>query len=87
MKRIQLVYGDRAYTVADPDYDDLCSEIRRSVESGRPSWLEVNIGEGRPTSTRLLISSATTIAVIRDEIDPGADEADASTLDFDERRP
>jgi hypothetical protein len=87
VKRIQLVYGGRTYTISNRDYDEVCAQIEELAGSGRPGWLEVNSGEGRPTTTRLLITPGSEIAVISDHIDAASDEADSPLFDVDERRP
>lgn len=87
MKRIQLVYGGRTYTISNRDYDEVCAEIEELAASPRPGWLEVNSGEGRPTTTRILITPASDIAIISDHMDAASDEADSPLFEVDERRP
>ena len=63
MKRITVRYGDRDYSIADRSLKEVQDEIIRIIESGRPGWLEVNYGEGRPTPASLLLTPGTGLMV------------------------
>lgn len=63
MNRITIRYGDRDYSIADRSLDDVQNEITAIIESGRPGWLNVNYGEGRPTPAALLITGGTGVMV------------------------
>ncbi|HEY8588219.1 MAG TPA: hypothetical protein VIL55_01575 [Naasia sp.] len=63
MKRITVRYGDRDYSIADRSLEEVQDEIMAILESGRPGWLEVNYGEGRPTPAALLVTPGTGLMV------------------------
>lgn len=64
MKRIAIQYGDRDYSVADRDLDELKSEIGRAVTSSGYLWLRVNHGEGTYREADILIMAGTTICLL-----------------------
>lgn len=64
--RVTLRYGAGVYIVADRSAEDVRNEVSRIIESGRPGWLDVNFGEGRPTPAQLLITAGVTMSVQED---------------------
>jgi hypothetical protein len=64
VKRIQVVYDGLQYSIGQEDYEQLKSTIEEVVASGNPGWIRVNQGEGTPRAAELLITSATSIALI-----------------------
>jgi hypothetical protein len=64
VRRLQIHYGGRDYTVADRTREQVEAEIVAAVESGRPTWLEVAWGEGTPLPCRLLLVPGVAISVL-----------------------
>ena len=64
MKRINILYDGKQYSVSGRDVDELKEEIRAAVESAVPTWLEVNVGEGKYKRADILLSPGVTLAVI-----------------------
>lgn len=65
MRRVQVLYGGNDYLIGDRDAGEVEREIESVLESGRPGWLTVSYGEGRPTRCRLLLTSGVDIAVFQ----------------------
>lgn len=63
MKRIDIVYGENAYSVGGRDLDELMAEIMSGLADGG-HWLQVNHGEGARHDAFLLIGPGTPIALI-----------------------
>ncbi|MCK6066896.1 MULTISPECIES: hypothetical protein [Microbacterium] len=63
MKRIDIVYGGRDYSVSGRELDDLQNEIE-SLLAGAGHWLQVSIGDGEPQPTYLYLSPGTPIALV-----------------------
>jgi hypothetical protein len=87
VKRIEIVYGGQSYTISNRSYDDVRDEIEAALHSGKPAWLHVNSGEGRLTTSSLLITPGIPIALVMDRIDPVQDEAEGPLFEAEERRP
>ncbi|MDO9396238.1 MAG: hypothetical protein Q7T71_06825 [Herbiconiux sp.] len=68
MKRINILYAGKQYSISGQDIDELKEQIRSAVESAVPTWLEVNVGEGRYQRADILLTPGVDIAVIG--IDP-----------------
>ncbi|MCS5718159.1 hypothetical protein N1027_08415 [Herbiconiux sp. CPCC 205763] len=64
MKRINILYDGKQYSVSGRDVDEMKEEIRAAVESAVPTWLEVNVGEGKYKRADILLTPGITIAVI-----------------------
>ena len=64
MKRINILYDGKQYSVSGRDVDELKEEIRAAVESAVPTWLEVNVGEGKYKRADILLTPGVTLAVI-----------------------
>jgi hypothetical protein len=64
--RVTLRYGEGVYIVGGRTAEDVRAEVSGMIESGRPGWLEVNFGEGRPTPAHLLITAGVTLSVQED---------------------
>lgn len=64
MNRILVIYGGRDYTVGNRSLEEVQDEITRGLESGGPTWLDVNFGEGKPLPCRLLLTPGVTISVV-----------------------
>ncbi len=69
MKRINILYDGKQYSVSGRDVDVLKEEIRAAVESAVPTWLEVNVGEGRYKRADILLAPGIPVAVIGIEAD------------------
>jgi hypothetical protein len=64
VKRINILYDGKQYSVSGRDVDELKEEIRAAVESAVPTWLEVNVGEGKYKRADILLTPGVTLAVI-----------------------
>lgn len=64
MKRINILYDGKQYSVSNRDVDEMKEQIRAAVESAVPTWLEVNVGEGKYKRADILLSPGVTVAVI-----------------------
>jgi hypothetical protein len=64
MKRINILYGGKQYSISGRDIEEVKEQIRSAVEAPVPSWLEVNVGEGRFKRADILLSAGVDIAVI-----------------------
>lgn len=63
MKRIDIHYDGQTYSVGGRELGDLQREIIEGIAKGA-HWLVVNDGEGERRDANLLITPATTIALI-----------------------
>jgi len=64
MKRIDIVYGSRQYSIGGRDYEDVKAEIVQGMSSETPTWLVVNDGEGHQRPAHLLLARGIDVAVI-----------------------
>ncbi|MCS5714917.1 hypothetical protein NVV95_10170 [Herbiconiux sp. CPCC 205716] len=63
MKRIDIIYDGRDYSVADQQVGELQARIS-AAQQGGPDWLEVNFGEGQVREARLLIGPGIPISLM-----------------------
>ncbi|MFB2583193.1 hypothetical protein ACEXQD_18245 [Herbiconiux sp. P15] len=68
MKRINILYGGKQYSISGRDVDEVKEEIRSAIAAPEPSWYEVNVGEGRFKRASILLATGVDVAVIG--IDP-----------------
>ena len=68
MKRINILYGGKQYSISGRDVDDVKEEIRSASAGSEPTWYEVNVGEGRFKRASILLGTGIDVAVIG--IDP-----------------
>jgi hypothetical protein len=64
VKRINILYAGKQYSISGRDVDELKEQIRSAVEASVPTWLEVNVGEGRYKRADILLTPGVDIAVI-----------------------
>lgn len=64
VKRINILYAGKQYSVSGRDIDEVKEEIRAAVESAVPTWLEVNVGEGKYKRADILLSPGIDVAVV-----------------------
>jgi hypothetical protein len=64
MKRINIMYAGKQYSISGRDVDEVKEEIRAAVESAVPTWMEVNVGEGKYKRADILLSPGVDIAVV-----------------------
>lgn len=62
MKRVDIEYGGRHYSVGGRELDDILEEITRGVDQGG-AWLKVNDGEAHRRDAMLLITPGVPVAV------------------------
>lgn len=77
MKRIDVHYGGQTYSVGGRSLEEFKAEIDAGVASGG-HWLVVNDGEGERRDAHLLVTAASTLALVpipdlSDEETPGTD--------------
>jgi hypothetical protein len=64
MKRIDVIYGGRQYSIGNRDVSDIMAEIEGGVTSATPRWLTLNDGEGHLRPAHLLLGAGIDIEVI-----------------------
>jgi hypothetical protein len=64
MKRINIMYAGKQYSISGRDVNEVKEEIRATVESAVPTWMEVNVGEGKYKRADILLSPGVEVAVI-----------------------
>ncbi|MFB8387785.1 hypothetical protein ACFC3F_11665 [Microbacterium sp. NPDC055910] len=64
MKRIDVFYGGRQYSIGGRDLDDLKREVAEGITSDVPRWLVINDGEGAHRPAHLLLAPGIDIALI-----------------------
>lgn len=64
MKRVDIYYGGRLYTVSGREFDEIRSEVARALTSDEPTWYEVNVGEGRYQAAHLLLTRGVDLALV-----------------------
>ncbi len=64
MKRIDIVYGGKPYSLGGRTLESVQLEIDEAVAVGLPCWLKVNSGEGRLEDAYLLIAPGIAIALV-----------------------
>lgn len=64
MKRIDVIYGGRQYSIGGREVDDIVREIEEGVVSDEPRWIVLNDGEGHSRPAHLLLGRGIDIAVI-----------------------
>ena len=64
MKRIHILYDGLQYSMGQEDYEGLKATIEEIIETGRPTWITVNQGEGSPRPAELLVGPTTAIALV-----------------------
>lgn len=64
MKRINIIYDGRQYSVGRVDVERVRGEIDAALDAGRHAWITVNHGEGRPQPAELLIGPGIPISII-----------------------
>ncbi|MDN3494791.1 hypothetical protein QL996_02530 [Planococcus sp. APC 4015] len=64
MKRIDIMYGGRQYSIGAREFEELKSEIEEGIAADGPRWLVVNDGEGHLRPAHLLLDRGIDIAVI-----------------------
>ncbi|MCS5732534.1 hypothetical protein [Herbiconiux daphne] len=64
MKRINILYAGTQYSISGRDVDAVKEEIRAAIESAVPTWLEVNVGEGKYKRADILLTPGVGVAVI-----------------------
>jgi hypothetical protein len=73
VKRIDILYDGNQYSVGGRELDELKATIADGIAGGVPLWLEVNFGEGRPQTAYLMVTAATSIALLPTAIDESDD--------------
>jgi len=64
VKRIDVMYGGRQYSIGGRNADEIMREIEEGVASDAPRWLVLNDGEGHNRPAHLLLGKGIDIAVI-----------------------
>jgi hypothetical protein len=77
MKRVEIGYQGSSYTLPDTTAQHVRRTIEHGLAEGRPFWLRVNFGEGKPQPVDLLLGTGVGITVA----DLNVDETTGETLD------
>ncbi len=72
MKRVDIEYGGRLYSVGGRDPEELMREIEDGLVTGR-HWMRVNDGEGMRRDALLLITPGVPIAIVPIPGEPATD--------------
>ena len=64
MKRIDIHYGGQTYSIGGRDLSEVKKEITDGIAGGGSYWLVVNDGEGERRDAHLLLTAASTFALI-----------------------
>lgn len=62
MKRVELHYGGRRYSLADVTIDEVQARVAEALAT-EPHWLEVAEGEADARSAQLLITPGVPLAI------------------------
>jgi hypothetical protein len=75
MKRIDIVYAGKPYSIGGRSLEAVQDEISAGVASGEPRWLKVNSGEGRAESAYLLVVPGVPVVLVDVTAEKGRDTA------------
>ncbi|MRG60996.1 hypothetical protein GE115_14135 [Agromyces sp. CFH 90414] len=64
MKRVNVLYDGHQYSVGEAEVEALKEAVTEAYRSGGPSWVTLNLGEGRPQPAELLIGPGIPISVV-----------------------
>ncbi|MFB2582766.1 hypothetical protein ACEXQD_16080 [Herbiconiux sp. P15] len=64
MKRVNICYDGRDYSIGNRHIDEVQAEIDAGLVSPEPAWLTVNHGEGRSRAARLLLTPGVAISLV-----------------------
>ncbi|WP_378145137.1 hypothetical protein ACFJGV_16600 [Cnuibacter sp. UC19_7] len=64
MKRVNIFYGGRQYSLSDREIGELQAEINAGITADQPTWLEVNVGEGRYQPAHLLLTPGVDLVLV-----------------------
>lgn len=64
MKRVDIKYNGADYSVGNRHVDDVQAEIDAALTADTPTWIEVNSGEGRTRTARLLITPGVAVSLV-----------------------
>ena len=68
--RVDIIYDCTNYSIGGTTVEEVQTQVLSILESGKPGWLSVNHGEGRPQPCLLLITPSTQIAIMTPEEEP-----------------
>jgi hypothetical protein len=80
MKRIDIVYAGKPYSIGGRSLQTIQDEISAGVASGEPKWLKVNSGEGRAESAYLLLVPGVPVVLV----DVTAEKGQSTVLDAED---
>ncbi|WP_240665791.1 hypothetical protein [Agromyces sp. LHK192] len=64
MKRVNVLYDGHQYSVGETEVEALRAAVDEAYRSGRPVWVTLNLGEGRPQPAELLIGPGIPISLV-----------------------
>lgn len=76
MKRIDIVYGGKPYSLGGRSIESIQEEIGAAIATGVPYWIKVNSGEGRYEDAYLLIAPGIALAMLNVKPNGDASAAD-----------
>jgi hypothetical protein len=56
MKRVDIEYFGKSYTLPNTSAEQVRHEVEEGFSTGKPFWLRVNQGEGKPQPVDLLLT-------------------------------
>lgn len=83
MKRVEIDYLGKSYTLPNTTAEHVRTEIENGLEKNKPFWLRVNFGEGKPQPVDLLITPGVGITLADINVDEvtGDVNVDGGTLE------
>jgi hypothetical protein len=69
MKRVDIDYLGKSYSLPDTTAAHVREEISNGLEAGHSFWMRVNFGEGKPQPVDLLITRGVGITVADANVD------------------
>lgn len=82
MKRVDIEYVGKSYTVPHTTAEAVRTEIEEGLARSKPFWLQVNVGEGKPQPVSLLITPGIGITVADLNVDEETGDIAARSYDF-----
>jgi len=64
VKRVNVLYDGLQYSIGQADVEALKAEIEAAHVEGRPRWVTLNLGEGRPQPAEVLMGPGIPVAIV-----------------------
>jgi len=69
MKRVDIEYLGQSYTLPNTSAEHVRHEVEKGFATGKPFWLRVNHGEGKPQPVDLLLTPGVGLTVADANVD------------------